>query len=167
MKTRFLARNRVPRRLVWLGVLLGMGEAGVLAAEAQAGSWGLSIGYNNPAGANVGGNFIYLGSKFAFEFGVGAVEGDSDDDSGSASMAGDVDLKLMFGSKWRPYLEAGLAVGIGGGVGDEGGLGLGAGDPFAGAGLMYEGSTFFFYVSGDYKFKAEDFYPAGGLGVKF
>lgn len=135
--------------------------------DVYAGQWGLSLGYNNPLGANIGGNLIYFGDPLAFEVGIGSVGGHSNNQSSSAALAGDMDIKVLFGSKFQPYLEFGLALGIGAGVGSGGGLGLGLGSPFVGGGLMYSGQTVFCYGAIDYSFNAKGFYPALGVGVKF
>ncbi len=44
---------------------------------------------------------------------------------------------------------------------------VGAGRPFAGAGVMYSGNPILFYVAGDYAFESRNVYPVAGLGVKF
>jgi|GEM_PF-624120 len=141
---------------------------------ALAGNFGLTVAYNNPAGANIGANLIYLGQTFAFEVGVGGLGGtvkdvddDGDKDSTSGGLWGDVDLKVMFAQRWRPYIEAGFGMALSGGAGKSGGLSAGAGSPFAGVGLMFEGSTLLAYVAGDYKFESKDLFPVVGLGVKF
>ena len=137
------------------------------AQTAQAGQWGLSIAYNNPAGADIGGNFTYFGSQFAFEIGVGSVGASGNESTKSAGLAGDIDVKMMFSSKWRPYIEAGLGMGLGGAVGKGGGFRIGAGSPFVGVGLLYDGSPMFCYLAADYKFSPQKFYPVVGVGVKF
>ena len=141
---------------------------------AKAGDWGLTVAYNNPAGANIGANLLFLGQVFAFEVGVGGVGGDTDDgdgngdkDTASGGLWGDIDLKILFGKTWRPYLEAGFGMALGAGVGSGSGFQAGAGSPFAGGGLMYVGSPLLFYVAGDYKFQSKDMFPVVGVGVKF
>jgi hypothetical protein len=58
--------------LLLRGVLVGVGVSiCLLPAGARAGDWGLTVAYNNPAGANIGANLMYLGQVFAFEAGVG------------------------------------------------------------------------------------------------
>jgi hypothetical protein len=103
--------------------------------------------------------------------GVGGDSQDGDDDgdadSASGGLWGDVDVKILFGSKWRPYLEAGFGMRLGAGVGSGGGVSAGAGSPFVGGGLLYSGSPLLFYVAGDYKITAKDVFPVVGLGVKF
>ncbi|MEY4066631.1 MAG: hypothetical protein RIR26_2839, partial [Pseudomonadota bacterium] len=41
------------------------------AHAAHAGSWGMLLGYNNPAGSRVGLNFLYQDAPWGFEFGFG------------------------------------------------------------------------------------------------
>ena len=46
-------------------------------------NWTLNLGYNNPPSATVGANFLYFAKNFAFEIGLGWVDGEatsSDDD---------------------------------------------------------------------------------------
>lgn len=140
---------------------------GLFPQTCWAGGWGLSLGYNNPAGANIGGNLIYIGQDFAFEIGVGSVAGRSGENATSGSLSGDIDGKILFGSSLRPYLEAGLGLGFGAGVGTGGGAGAQAGNPFLGAGVLFDGSRIFGYVAGDYTLNTKYFYPVIGLGVKF
>ena len=168
-------RNRAWTRksvgaLCLAGAGLGLGRPG----QAHAGDWGLTVAYNNPAGANIGANLIYLGQTFAFEAGVGGLGGtvrdkndDGHKDSTSGGLWGDVDLKVMFGQRWRPYIEAGFGMALGVGTGDSGGVSAGAGSPFAGVGILFSGSPLLFYVAGDYKFNTKNLFPVVGIGVKF
>ena len=159
------------RTLAYLPIAVATGLA---PGHATAGDWGLTVAYNNPAGANVGANLIYLGQIFAFEVGVGGVGGGTDDDNGNGDddsarggLWGDVDAKIMFGKTWRPYIEAGFGMGLGAGIGGSGGFSAGAGSPFVGVGLMYVGSPLLFYVAGDYKISSKQPFPVVGVGVKF
>src|SRR5688572_30244862 len=86
-------------------------------------SWGL--GYHNPPGATVGLNFMHLWRNWALELGVGYIgssesvnakarekETDpaaTDRDRVTYTVAGDVNLKYLFGSgTFRPYLQGGV-----------------------------------------------------------
>lgn len=170
LKSRFVSLFGFCRR-----VLIGLAPLCLLPVyEAKAGDWGLTVAYNNPAGANIGANLMYLGQVFAFEVGVGGVAGDAEDgnadgdaDTAKGGLWGDVDIKVLFGQKWRPYLEAGFGMALGAGLGKGSGVQAGAGSPFAGGGLMYVGSPLLFYVAGDYTFESQDLFPVVGLGVKF
>lgn len=136
--------------------------------KGLASDWGLSVGYNNPAGAKYGLNLAYLGQRYAFEFGVGSAQADKYDNSSDASLQGDIDIKALFASSGlTPYVEAGVAVGIGGKVGSGAGLSVGAGNPFAGVGLLYKWNTPFIYLAADYGFSTNRVYGAGGLGLLF
>jgi hypothetical protein len=46
------------------------------------------------------------------------------------------------------------------------GSGLSAGSPFAGAGLLYSGSTVLFHLGADYKINQRVVYPAAGFGFR-
>jgi len=65
---------------------------------------GLSIAYNNPIGANIGGNFIFAGKSLALEIGIGSVDGSSTDSQKSASLGGDIDLKYFFAVSSREII---------------------------------------------------------------
>jgi hypothetical protein len=154
----------------------GVFLVGFNLSQALASDWGLTVGYNNPIGATLGGNLIYLGDTFGFEFGVGglgATSHDGDDKDGkkdddvSAGLWGDVDVKILFGKTWRPYVEAGFGMALGGATENGGGFSAGAGSPFVGGGILYSGSPLLFYAAGDYKVNSKQIFPVVGLGVKF
>jgi hypothetical protein len=134
--------------------------------QAQAGSWGALVGYNNPAGSRVGLNFLYQGAPWGFEFGVGglATTTDSSGEKSSAVTWGDIDIKYYPSTGlWRPFLEGGMAFALGAG---SAGSGLSAGSPFAGGGLLYSGGTFLFHIGGDYKINERVAYPSAGFGFR-
>lgn len=131
------------------------------ASPAFGAGWVFSAGYNNPIGAALGANFAYWASPLAFEIGVGRVNLAD----GSGGLGGDADIKYLFSqSGWGPYIEGGLALGL---AGSGKGFSLGAGDPFAGGGLLYSGSSIVFYGTLDYKVRTQTIFPAAGIGVKF
>jgi hypothetical protein len=131
-------------------------------------SWGASAGYNNPAGASLGVNILYLGKPFGIEFGVGGVGADSQEKSGTTGLWGDVDLKLFFADKWRPFVEAGFGMQIGLKAGEGSGAGASAGEPFLGGGVLYQGSTLYGYAAADYKWNTKKWIvPVLGLGIQF
>lgn len=137
-----------------------------LSGGASAGDWGVLIGHNNPAGSNVGLNFLYQSAGvWGFEAGVGGIYGQSGNSSRFVATWGDVDLKWFAGHGfWRPFLEGGMAVALGTGTG---GGGIAAGSPFVGGGLLYSGTSMLFHITADYKINSGAFYPAAGIGFKF
>ncbi len=137
----------------------------LLPSAALAGPWGVLLGYNNPAGSNLGLNFLYQsGGPWGFEFGVGGLYGKSTENAKSVSTWGDVDVKWFpTAGPWKGYLEGGLAFSLG--TGTEG-SGLSAGGPFVGGGLMYSGSSVLFHVTADYKINSRGIYPSAGLGFR-
>lgn len=136
------------------------------AAQAQAGDWGMMISHNNPAGSNIGLNFLYQSATvWGFEVGVGGLYGRSSQSSSDVGTWGDVDVKwLPSTGPWRPFLEGGMAFALGAG---SSGSGLVAGSPFAGGGILYSGAKILFHLTGDYKFNSGSLYPAVGIGFKF
>lgn len=149
-------------RLVLALVALSSG----LATEAQA-NWSANVGYQNPAVSTYGLNFLYLGSQWAFETGIGWIDAeasaddDDDDAAGTATgeakdkddgasvhVAGDIDVKYLFsGGGLRPYIQAGVGVGIGAAAGDDSGAGAGTGGGFVGIGLFVGGTSAYGYAS--------------------
>ena len=72
--------------------------------------WSFNIANNNPPGATIGLNFMYLWSKVAFEIGVGSAKvNDTSNNSAQVNLlAGQLDLKYLFGSGgFRPYAQIG------------------------------------------------------------
>lgn len=150
------------RRLALAGFLLST----LTPLQAQAGSWGALVGYNNPAGSRVGLNLLYQGAPWGFEFGVGglAKTTDSSGENSGAVTWGDIDIKYYPSTGlWRPFLEGGMAFALGAG---SAGSGLSAGSPFAGGGLLYSGGTFLFHIGGDYKLNERIAYPSAGFGIR-
>ncbi len=127
---------------------------GVSSQQAMAAGWSWSLGYNNPPGATVGLNFMHLWSNWAFEVGIGAVQvkdensTTNNEDAKTLQVAGDVDLKYLFGSGWfRPYLQGGMGAGIGVKSGDETSAGAGIGGGYFGGGIFMIGNPFYLYAS--------------------
>lgn len=80
----------------------------ILPTTSFANGWSLNLGYNNPPGASVGLNFMYLWQKWAFEIGAGSAKVKDSNNTDVSVLAGDIDLKYLFGSGgFRPYLQAG------------------------------------------------------------
>lgn len=137
-----------------------------ISTVAHGGDWGVMLGHNNPAGSNLGLNFLYQSpGAWGFECGIGGFYGSSSDTTKSVSTWGDVDVKWFPSAGfWRGFLEGGMAFGLGAGTG---GSGLSAGSPFVGGGLLYSGTKMLFHVTADYKINSGSVYPAAGIGFKF
>ena len=65
-----------------IAILVAMVTSSIASAN-----WTLNLGYRNPPNSRYGINFLYLGTKFGFELGIGAgsidagtTENDDDDD---------------------------------------------------------------------------------------
>lgn len=125
-----------------------------------ANDWSLNIGYHNPPGADVGANFLYQWTNWAFEIGIGSISVDDSSTNNntsnnrtSAGVGGDLNLKYMFGNgDFRPYLQAGVLVGTAASVGenDSSGASASTGSAFAGLGLMAEfGRSTYLYLGGN------------------
>ncbi|MFZ9520677.1 MAG: hypothetical protein ACO3A4_09385 [Silvanigrellaceae bacterium] len=134
--------------------------------SAHAGQWGMLLGFNNPAGSNVGLNFLYQSAgSLGFELGIGGLYGKSNTDGTDVATWGDFDVKWFPGAgPWKGFLEGGMSFGLGTG---SSGSGLSAGSPFVGAGMLYSGATMLFHVTADYKINSRTAYPALGIGFKF
>ncbi len=147
-----------------LKMLLAFAGLVGIAPEGFA-DWTLNVGYHNPRPATYGVNFLYLGSQWGFEAGIGwidvnaekssddddddATDGSAKDDDGDASfaVAGDVDVKYFLASGGvRPYLQFGLGAGFG--ADDDSGFNAGAGGPFGGIGLLAGSPSLYVYVAG-------------------
>lgn len=146
------------RSIAALGLTLLFAAAG----EARA-DWSLNFGYQNPIVSTYGLNFLYMGSQWCFETGIGWVDvnakGDDDDDKddskkdddgarASVHLAGDADVKYLFSSGTvKPFVQGGFGVGIGAAAGDNSGASAGAGGGFAGLGLFIGGKSAYGYAS--------------------
>jgi hypothetical protein len=138
----------------------------VIPSAASASPWGILLGYNNPAGSNLGLNFLYQsGGSWGFEFGVGGLYSSASDTNKSLSTWGDIDVKWFpSGGLWKGYLEGGLSVSLG--TSSATGSGLAAGSPFVGGGIMHSGQSLIFHLTADYKINSRTVYPSAGLGFK-
>lgn len=110
--------------------------------------WSVSLGYNNPPGAQIGANFMYEWTQWAFELGVGNVQTNTTDSSGNktnqVTIAGDIDFKyLMSSGGFRPYFQVGTGYGV------STGIGIG-GSAYGGVGFFGMGSKWYGY--GSYNF---------------
>lgn len=119
----------------------------VISAKAQQG-WSLNLGYNNPPGATVGLNFMYLWSKWAFEIGAGSAKVNDKNNSSTelSILTGQVDLKYLFGSGgFRPYAQLGTGYALSSNN-NSAGLGVG-GSLYGGLGFFGMGSSVYGYAS--------------------
>ncbi len=146
--------------------------------------WTLNVGYHNPRPATYGVNFLYIGTSWGFEAGIGWLDvnaeksADDDDvdakngtanddakDDGDASfaIAGDVDLKYFLASGGaRPYLQFGIGAGFG--ADDDSGFDAGAGGPFGGIGLLAGSPSLYLYVAASVDGAANDPRLEAGIG---
>jgi hypothetical protein len=142
-----------------------LGLLGVFCPAVEAFAkegWGVGVGYHNPVPADLGVSFLYLGDIWAFEAALGAIGvGTGEDDSG-VSFGGDIDLKLVVGSKLKLYVQGGLQTGFGA-SGD--GAGLSFGGPFAGAGIMLLGSRLYGQGGADFLLRSEAVSYTATLGL--
>jgi hypothetical protein len=145
------------------------------ASSAWA-NWTLNLGYHNPPHAQVGINFLYWGSNWNFEAGIGWInaEAAADDDSTveeknekdelSLAISGDLNVKYRFSSGGiAPYVQFGMAAAMGAAVGDENDAGAGLGSPFVGLGLMFGKPSLYAYAAYNF-WSSEQGEPQAGIG---
>lgn len=146
--------------------------------------WTLNLGYHNPINSKLGVNFLYWGSQWNFEVGIGYVDSEvheeddnatnngtasddnNDDDHVSASVAGDIDIKyrLMTGT-FAPYVQGGFGAWTGAKVGEEdSGADADVGGPFVGVGFFIGKPSFHVYFGGNYMIDPETTQLQGGVG---
>ncbi len=144
-----------------------------MGAEARGGGWSLNIGYHNPPGADVGANFLYQWTNWAFEIGIGSIAVDDNNNTNnqtSAGIGGDLNLKYLFGNGgFRPYVQCGVMVGTGATVGnnDTSGASASTGNGFVGLGLMAEvGSSAYIYLGGNaFNKRSSEFFVGLGFDI--
>lgn len=165
--------NQFVRNLKIAGLSVGLFLASTSPALAN---WTLNLGYHNPLNSKLGVNFLYWGSQWNFEIGVGWLdadaeadddknEADKDDDKVSFSAAGDIDVKYRFSTgSVAPYVQFGFGAGTGAEVGDDTDAGVGIGGPFAGLGLFFGKPTLYGYLAGNYLLESKDTEFQGGIG---
>lgn len=156
-------------------LLFGLAASLGISSPARA-NWTLNLGYHNPLNSKIGFNFLYWGSQWNFEAGVGWLDADAeadddegeldkDDDKVSVQAAGDIDIKYRFGSGGiAPYLQLGIGAGTGVEVGDDTGGGVGLGGPFVGAGLFFGKPQFHGYAALNLMTESKDTEFQAGLG---
>ena len=159
---------------VW-SIAAVVGVAGLVApAGARASAeWTANIGYHNPVISTYGLNFLYFGQNLGFEIGLGWIDvqsestKESDDASNtkkstgtSLHLAGDLDVKYFLSSgKFRPYIQAGVAYGVG--ASTESGASAGTGGGFAGLGIMAGTPDLYLYGAYDLNSSRDGFVQAG------
>jgi hypothetical protein len=160
------------RNILLLVTCMGLG----VASPGYA-NWTLNLGYHNPMNADLGVNFLYWGSQWNFEIGIGWLdakakatddaddeENDKDDDNVGLSLAGDLNVKYRFTTGGiAPYVQIGLGAWTGASVGDDTDAGADLGGPFAGLGLMFGKPNFYAYVAYNVN-KAKDGQVQAGIG---
>lgn len=147
--------TKLTKQKVVVGLLLSflMFAPSSFAMASSGWSWG--VGYHNPPNATIGLNFMHLWSNWAFELGIGYVnstESSNSSDSKSKdvnlALAGDLNLKYLFGSgAFRPYLQGGTYAGLAAQSGKSSGASASLNNGFAGAGFFIMTSSFDFYIS--------------------
>lgn len=160
--------NQIQRAL-WLSLSGLFLSALPFSSSALAGGWSWNIGFQNPANANWGLNFLYHSTKWAFEAGIGRLDVDSEDtndnnknDKTNISLGGDIDLKFFLSSNSvQPFVQGGFLTGIGGHTGSHSGFGAGTGSGFGGLGIMANASSWYVYASYNLSSYHNDFIQAG------
>ena len=155
----------------WLGrcvALAAYSLSFVTPQHAQAKGWGLGIGYHNPVSSDLGVSLMHMWNSVAFEAALGAIgvwgnDDDEEDEHTGLKLGGDVDLKLLFGSGLKAYLQGGLSYGAEASSAGAG-LNIGGSEVFAGAGLFLLGSELYAQIGGDYLFKREKPQVTGTIG---
>ncbi len=162
---RFKIKKQITRKIFYALVAIFLST--FLQNSVASAAWSLNLGFHNPPNSTFGVNFLYFGSQWGFEAGVGWVDARSTDngksDTTSVAATGDVNGKYFFTSgSVRPYLQGGIGVGIGAAAGDRGGVGAGASGLFAGAGLLFGSPKFYGY--GSYNVTQGSGFGQAGIG---
>lgn len=132
-------------RILLVLCLLGPGAA-------SAAGWSFNIGSHNPPGSTLGVNFMHLWTNWAFEIGVGGVQGSKTTDSNgdetrSTTAYGALSLKYLFRSGVvRPYLMIGSGSAATVSSGEDTTAGADVGGTFFGGGIFLMGNPFYVYL---------------------
>ena len=146
--------GKVLRPLTLLGILCWCSWN-----QAALANWTLNLGYHNPQGSRLGLNFLYWGSQWNFELGIGWLDAVVDDGTANSDsnrniqteIIGEFDIKYRFTTGgFAPYMQAGIGAYSGVAVGEQSGAFLNVGEPFLGLGLMLGQAQFHGYVAADY-----------------
>lgn len=135
--------------------------------RAEAASWGVGVGHNNPLGSKIGLDLAYIARPLVFELGISGL-GASGGDSASGRFSGDVDVKAVLGGggDFHPYVEGGLLFGAGAAAGDSTGVGIGLNNPFVGVGLFVEGSVVYAFGGADMLLSTKKIFGVLSAGIK-
>lgn len=161
-------------KYAWLLALLPF----CLTSKTAKADWTLNLGYHNPVYSHVGVNFLYWGSQWNFELGIGWIDGkaqeaEDKDNNGtnekgnkvSAAAAGDINLKYrFFTGTFSPYIQGGFGASTYAEVGDDNGADANLGGPFVGAGFFIGQKSFHIYVAGNYLVDPKTTQIQGGIG---
>lgn len=146
----------------------------VFAASLAKAEWAWNIGYHNPPSSQVGLNFAYFWTKWAFEIGIGYVNIDDkdkdnkneEDDDTNIRVGGGINMKYLFSyGVVRPYLQGGFGMATGIDVGDDASAGAGLGGGYFGGGLYIKSSSVHVYAS--YNVGNSTSFLQAGLGFPF
>lgn len=162
------------QRLFMLVALLPL----LLSSKVARADWTLNLGYHNPVYSNLGVNFLYWGSQWNFEVGIGWIDGNAqsaedrdnngtneEDNHVSAAAAGDIDIKYRFMTgAFAPFIQGGFGASTWAKVGDDSGADANIGGPFVGAGFFLGKQSFHVYIAGNYMIESEDSQIQGGIG---
>jgi hypothetical protein len=142
-------------------LLFALATGGLCLASPGYANWTLNLGYHNPMNADLGVNFLYWGSQWNFEVGIGWVDADAkatddandtatekDDDGVGLALAGDLNVKYRFMTGvFAPYVQVGIGAWTSAAVGDQTDANADLGGPFAGIGLMLGKPNFYGYAA--------------------
>ncbi len=148
----------------------------ILKSTSAFADWTLNLGYHNPVYSKVGVNFLYWGSQWNFEVGIGWIDGDihadddkadknKDDDNVAAAAAGDINIKYRFlTGTFAPYIQGGFGASTYAKVGDNSGADANLGGPFVGAGFFIGKPAFHVYLAGNYMLDPQTTQIQAGIG---
>jgi hypothetical protein len=140
-------------------LLVALASLGLCLASPSYANWTLNLGYHNPMNADLGVNFLYWGSQWNFEVGIGWVDADAkatddadetvkDDDGVGLALAGDLNVKYRFTTGGiAPYVQLGIGAWTSAAIGDETDANADLGGPFVGLGLMLGKPNFYGYAA--------------------
>ncbi len=164
-----------PRQLWLLSLTLCAWPALFMSSVAEA-NWTLNLGYHNPMNSKFGVNFLYWGSQWNFEVGIGWLDAnaeadddkdevDTDDDKVGVAAAGDINFKYRFSTGGiAPYLQLGMGASTGVEVGDDTDGGVGLGGPFVGGGLFFGKPAFYGYLALNLLIESKNTEAQAGIG---
>ncbi|MBC7659495.1 MAG: hypothetical protein H7249_07275 [Chitinophagaceae bacterium] len=167
------------RRLFFLSFFSA--TASLISTNAFA-EWTLNLGYHNPVYSKLGLNFLYWGSQWNFEVGIGWLDGVIDangktrdttnsdtstkkENKIAAAVAGDLNIKYRFSNgTFSPYFQGGYGAYTGAQIGDNSGATVSLGAPFVGLGFFVGKPSFYGYLAGNYMIDPQNVQVQAGLG---